>query len=77
MASIKEQFARLEQLAAQVLAIKLPWQTAHMEPYANALELSGALSSEPVDMHLPLFDEFVANPAITEAENYLKNWQLC
>jgi hypothetical protein len=73
IAGIKGQFTRLQQLTAQVLAVKLPWKTAHMEPYAQLLsELSGALSSEPVDMHLPLFDECVANPAITEAENYLK-----
>lgn len=72
IAEIQGQLARLKNLTSQVLAVKLPWQTIHIEPYVQFLsELSVALSSEPVEMHLPLFEELDANSAIIEAEKYI------
>ena len=72
--AIQSQLTQSNQLDAQALSLKLSRDTSQIEPYNKMLSvLASFLIAEPVEMHLPAFNELVANPVISRAEKQLQD----
>lgn len=64
---------QIDQLATQILELKLPWNSAVIGSYQNTLSsLLTDIQREPVEIILPDLDDLGMNPTIISAEEFLQ-----